>query len=57
MKSPPDNRGYRPPEVSWRSLLRADWRGAVLLLLFVGTLLVLGVIALVVGPGPELTVM
>ena len=48
---------YRVPEVSWQALLNTDWRGALLVLLFVSTLVVLGVTALLVGPGPESTVM
>ena len=48
---------YRVPEVSWRALLGTDWRGALLIVLFVSTLVVLGVAALLVGPGPEPTVM
>jgi hypothetical protein len=34
-----------------------DWRGGLLIVLFFATLLVLGVVALVLGPGLETTVM
>jgi hypothetical protein len=51
------SQNYHVPEVSWQALLAVDWRGGLLVLLFLTTLLVLGLTAFVLGPGPEATVM
>jgi hypothetical protein len=51
------SQNYRVPEVSWQALLAVDWRGGLLVLLFLTTLLLLGLTAFVLGPGPEATVM
>ena len=52
-----ESENYRVPEVSWRALRATDWRGALLVLLFTSTLILLGLMALLLGVGPELTVM
>lgn len=48
---------YQVPEVSWRALCDTDWRGGLLVVLFVSTLILLGVTALLIGLDPEPTVM
>jgi hypothetical protein len=44
---PPD-RGYRPPKLSWKRLLRPGVSGAMMIGLFLGTLLILGAAAFLV---------
>jgi hypothetical protein len=51
------SQNYLAPEVTWETLRAMDWRGFLLILLFFTTLMVLGITALVLGPGPETTVM
>jgi hypothetical protein len=44
---PPD-RGYRPPKLSWKRILRPGVSGAMMIGLFLGTLLILGAAAFLV---------